>query len=140
MIFLGAERQKKLSFNKLECLWERFWAWFQELDSMDKKYGILYANFKVSHKVSLFAYLADIYMNSFENTLYVKISFPFSTCSIDDTFTFIDTPLYKLENISQIVNYIDNKIQFAYEIMNNDTFPFLYTLVSFTDIDFTTLV
>ena len=65
--------------------------------------------------------------------LFEKISFPFQTCNIDDTFTWIDTSLQKVDHILQIKNTIDNNILFTYEFENNSILSFLDTLVSSTN-------
>ena len=88
----------------------------------------------------LSAILADIYMHYFENTLFEKISFPFWTRYVDNTFTPIDTSLHNVDHILQTMNSIDNNIQFTYEIENNSVFSFLDTLVSRTEEGFSTSV
>ena len=57
--------------------------------------------------------LADIYIHYFENTPFKMVSLsngesPFDN---DDTFTLIDISLHKVDNISQIMNSIDNNNQ-----------------------------
>ena len=84
--------------------------------------------------------LADISMHYFENTFFEKISFPFWTRYVDDTFTLIDTSLHNIDHILQIMNSIDNNIQFAYEIENKGILPFLDTLVFCTHESFSTSV
>ena len=84
--------------------------------------------------------LADIYMHYFENTLFEKISFPFWTRYVDDTFTLIDTSLHNVDHILQTMNSIDNNIQFTCEIEKNSVLPFLGTLVYRTDEGFSASV
>ena len=71
--------------------------------------------------------LEDIYMHYFENTLFEKISFPFWTRYVDDTFTLIDTSLNNVDHILQTMNSIDNNIQFTYEIENNGVYSLFLT-------------
>ena len=54
---------------------------------------------------------ADIYMHYIE-----KNSFPFWTRYVNDTITLIDTFLHNVDHILQIMNSVDNNIQFTYEI------------------------
>ena len=46
--------------------------------------------------------LSDIYMHYFANTLIKKISFPFWTRYVDDTFILIDSSLHKVNCILDI--------------------------------------
>ena len=57
--------------------------------------------------------LAGTYMYYFENSLFEKISFPFLTRYVDDTFTLIDASLRKIDHILQNMNSINNNIQFT---------------------------
>ena len=55
--------------------------------------------------------LADIYMHYFENTLFEKISFPFWTRYVDDTFTLIDTSLHNIDTyIWALVNLTKSSV------------------------------
>ena len=62
-----------------------------------------------------------------------KISFPFWTRYVDDTFTLIGTSRHNVDQILQTMNSINNNIQFTCEIENNDVLFFLDTFVSRTD-------
>ena len=73
--------------------------------------------------------LVDIYMHYFANTLFEKISFPLWTRYVDDTFTLIDTSVHNVNHLLQIMNSIDNNIQFPYEIENYGVLSFHGTLV-----------
>ena len=69
-----------------------------------------------------------------------KISFPFFTCCIDDTFTLIDIALHKVDHNLQIINSIDNNNKSTYEIKNNGVLPLSDTFVPCTDERFSTSV
>ena len=58
-----------------------------------------------------------------------KMSFPFWTRCVDDTFTLIETSLHEVDHILQTMNYIDNDIQFTYEIKKKGELPFFDTLI-----------
>ena len=93
--------------------------------------GHFYKQFEGLAMVSpLSSVLIDIYMHYLENNLFGKISFRFGTRYIDDTYTLFDTSLHKIHYILQIINSINNNIQFTYEIENNSVLPFFDTLVS----------
>ena len=84
--------------------------------------------------------LADICTRCLKTPLFEKISSHFWSRYVEDTFTFIDISLHKVDQVLQTMNSIDNNIKFTYEFENNGVLPFFDTLVSRTDKSFSTSV